>query len=191
MDTEKLGQSRFLNIFFKPAGASMESRLRGWLMPPERTLLGAGVAPGQTVLEVGCGTGFFTIGAAEMIGEDGRLIAMDPLADFVERVKVKVREAGLKNVEVICRDALKTELQTASVDLVLLLGVLPYPTLPLDRLLPEMHRVLKAGGTMAVWLFPITFGVPGAIVRSGLFTALPKKNGVYTYRRALNHIRLT
>jgi len=35
-------------------------------------------------------------------------------------------------------------LETASVDLVLLFGVVPFPTLPLDRLLPEMHRVLKA-----------------------------------------------
>lgn len=184
MDAEKLGKSRFLNLLFKPAGASMESRLRRWLMPPKKTLQGADVRPGQTVLEVGCGTGFFTLSAAKMIGENGHLIAMDTLSDFVDRVKKKVRDADLNNVEVVRRDALNTELETASVDLVLLFGVVPFPTLPLDQLLPEMHRVLKAEGTLAVWLFPTTAGVPTSILRSGLFTELGTKNGVYTYRRS-------
>lgn len=183
MDVEKLGQSRILNVLLKPAGLSMESRLRRWLLPPSKTLQGADIISGQTVLEVGCGTGFFTLSAAKMIGETGHLIAMDPLSGFVDRVKRKVLDAGLKNVEVVRRDALNTGLETASVDLVLLFGVIPYPTLPLARLLPEMHRVLKAQGTLAVWLFPTSAGVPGSILRSGLFTHLGKKNGVYTYRR--------
>ena len=68
MGAEQLGKSRLLNLLFKPAGATMESRLRRWLMPPEKTLRGAGLKPGQTVLEVGSGTGFFTLAAAEMIG---------------------------------------------------------------------------------------------------------------------------
>lgn len=184
MDAEQLGQSRLLNILFKPAGWLMESRLRRWLMPPKKALLAAGVVRGQTVLEVGCGTGFFTLPASEMIGENGQLIAMDPLAGYVDRVKNKVQDAGPNNVQVVRRDALDTKVDTASVDLVLLFGVLPYPTLPLNRLLPEMHRVLKAQGTLAVWMFPISFGVPEAISRSGLFANLGKKSGVYTFRRS-------
>ncbi|MDP6343354.1 MAG: class I SAM-dependent methyltransferase, partial [Alphaproteobacteria bacterium] len=141
LDAETLGQSRFLNRFFKLAGMSMESRPRQWLMPAERTLRGADLAPGQTVLEVGSGTGFFTVPAARMIGDGGHLIAMEPLSDFADRVREKVGGAGLTNVEVIRRDALKTELEAATIDVVLLFGVVPFPTLPLDRLLPEMHRV--------------------------------------------------
>jgi demethylmenaquinone methyltransferase/2-methoxy-6-polyprenyl-1,4-benzoquinol methylase len=184
MDSEKLGKSRFLNFLFKPAGAAMESRLRGWLFDPRKTLRGADVRSGQTILEVGCGTGFFTLPAAEMIGESGRLIAMDPLSHFVGRVREKVRDADLKNVEVIKRDALNTRLEAASIDLALLFGVVPFPALPLGQLLPEMHRILKADGTLAVWLFPTSAGVPSAILRSGLFTELGKKHGVYTYKRS-------
>lgn len=184
MDAERLGESRFLNRLFKFAGMTMESRLRHRLFDPKRTLRGAELGPGQTVLEVGCGTGFFTLPAAEMIGETGQIIAMDPLSDFVDRVRRKVREAGLTNVEVVRRDALNTGLAAGSVDVALLLGVIPFPTLPLDRLLPEMHRVLKAEGTLAVWLFPVTAGVPISILRSGLFADLGKKNGVYRYRRS-------
>lgn len=183
MDAEKLGRSRILNILFKPAGASMESRLRHRLFPPRKTLQGADLKPGQTVLEVGCGSGFFTLPAAEMIGESGCLVAMDPLSVFVDRVTEKVRDAGLKNVEVLRRDALKTQLESESVDVVLLFGVLPALTLPLNKLLPEMYRVLKRGGILALWMFPISFGVPNSITRSGLFASLGKRNGVYTYRR--------
>ena len=184
MDIEKLGNSRFMNLLTRPAGAIMESRLRGWLLPPEKTLRGTDVRPGQRVLEVGCGTGFFTLAAAEMIGESGHLVAIDPLSDFVDRVAEKVREAGLTNAEVLKREALNTGLETASMDLILLFGVVPFPTLPLDRLLPEMHRILKPGGTLAAWLFPTTAGVPSAIRRSGLFSERGKKNGVYSYRRS-------
>ncbi|MDP6563464.1 MAG: class I SAM-dependent methyltransferase [Alphaproteobacteria bacterium] len=183
LDAETLGQSRFLNRFFKLAGMSMESRPRQWLMPAERTLRGADLAPGQTVLEVGSGTGFFTVPAARMIGDGGHLIAMEPLSDFADRVREKVGGAGLTNVEVIRRDALKTELEAATIDVVLLFGVVPFPTLPLDRLLPEMHRVLKPDGMLAAWLWPTTAGVPTAILRSGLFADLGKKNGVHRYRR--------
>ncbi len=183
MDTEKLGASRIMNWLARPGGAVMKSRLRHWLFEPGKTLRGADIKSGQTVLEVGCGTGFFTIPAARMVGETGRLIAMDPLSDYVDLVRGKTRQARLNNVEVVRRDALHTGLDTASVDLVLLFGVVPFPTLPLSRLLPEMHRILKVDGRLAVWLFPAPAGVPASILRSGLFTALGKRNGVHNYRR--------
>jgi hypothetical protein len=45
-------------------------------------------------------------------------------------------------------------------DMALLFGVIPFLSLPLNRLLPEMHRVLKPEGTLAVWLFPVSGLVP-------------------------------
>lgn len=185
MKAEALGNSKLLNLLFKPAGVLMGSKLRERIFDPVKTLQGADVRPGQTVLEVGCGTGFFTLPAAQLIGEQGRLVAMDVSAGFIERVRTKVHAAGLENVRVVKRDALDTGLETASIDKVLLLGVIPFPLLPLDRLLPEMHRILKPEGTLAVWLFPplVHFWVPGAILRTGLFTSIGKRNGVHTYQR--------
>ena len=151
--------------------------------PPLRTLRDAGVQPGQTVLEVGCGTGFFTLPAATLIGDQGRLIAMDVTSDFITRVSKKVEAVNLKNVQVIKRNALDTGLDTASIDTVLLFGVLPFPLLPLNQLLPEMHRVIKPEGSLAVWLFPVSGWVPKSILQSGLFTYVSKRNGVYNYRR--------
>lgn len=184
MDTERLGRARLMNWLTKPGGWAMESPLRGWLFDAGKMLSAAGVEPGRTVLEVGCGTGFFTLPAAEMLGDTGRLIAIEPLTDYAERVRTKTRNAGLNNVAVRQGDALETGLDDASIDIALLFGVVPFPTLPLSKLLPEMHRVLKPGGTLAVWLFPTTAGVPTAINRSGLFTPLGKRDSVYTFKRA-------
>jgi ubiquinone/menaquinone biosynthesis C-methylase UbiE len=164
----------------------MGSRVRQWLMNPVKTLEGADVQPGQTVLEVGCGTGFFTIPAAQMIGDQGQLVAMDPSLGFIEVVSKKVQRVDFKNVSIVKRDALDTGLDTASMDKVLLFGVIPFPLLPLNRLLPEMHRVLKSEGTLAVWLFPpvVHNWVPNSILQSGLFEFTSKQNGVYNYSRS-------
>ena len=183
MKTEDLGNSKILNLLFKPAGMLMGSTARRWFMNPMKTLQGAGIQSGQTVLEVGCGTGFFTIPAAQLIGDDGCLVAMDALSDFVRQVSKKVKSADLKNVRVVKRDALNTGLGAATIDTALLFGVLPWPALPLNLLLPEMHRVLKQEGRLAVWLFPVSGWVPKSILRSGLFTYIGKQKGVFNYRR--------
>ncbi len=161
----------------------MGSRARRWLFNPMKTLRGADIQPRQTVLEVGCGTGFFTIPAAQLLGDEGCLVAMDALSGFIKEVSKKVQSADLKNVRVVKRNALNTGLGAASIDTALLFGVLPWPALPLNRLLPEMHRVLKPEGRLAVWLFPVSGWVPKSILRSGLFIYISKQNGVYNYRR--------
>jgi demethylmenaquinone methyltransferase/2-methoxy-6-polyprenyl-1,4-benzoquinol methylase len=145
-----------------------------------KILRGAGIQPGQTVLEVGCGTGFHTVSAAQLIGDHGCLVAMDVLSDYVERVSTKVRAAELRNVRVVRRDAMDTGLEAESIDTVLLLSVIPSPTLPLNRFLPEMHRVLKPEGALAVTTFP---WVLRSLRRSELFTYIGKRNGVNNFRR--------
>jgi len=183
MKAKDLGSSKVLNLLLKPAGLIMGSELRRKMYDPVKTLQGAGVLAGQTVLEVGCGTGFFTIPAARLIGDRGSLLATDVMVGYLEQVSEKVRHEGLTNIQILNRDALNTEFDSGSIDVVLLFGVVPYPSLPLIRLLPEMHRVLKSDGRLAVWLFPIPGWVPKSIKHSGLFIFIGKRNGVYNYRR--------
>lgn len=163
----------------------MGSRLRKWLMNPVNTLNIADIQPGQTILEVGCGTGFFTIPAAEMVGDQGCILAMDASSGFLKEVTRKVKEANIKNVHIMQKDALVTGLETASIDKALLFGVIPFPLLPLDKLLPEMHRVLKPGATISVWLFPplVHNWVPKAIIRSNLFEQINQQDNVYNFAR--------
>ncbi|MCK4470077.1 MAG: class I SAM-dependent methyltransferase [Desulfobacterales bacterium] len=182
MNTEAFANSKIVHFIFRVIGAAMESRFRYRFFGPMMTLRGADIQPGQTVLEVGCGTGFYTVSAAQLIGDQGCLVAMDVLPVAIERVSKKVQTANLKNVRVVKGDAMNTELDAESMDAVLLFGVIPAPMLPLNRLLPEMHRILKAKGTLAVWP-PIPGFLPKSILRSGLFTYSSKRNGVYNFRR--------
>ena len=185
MNTEDLGNSKLINLIFKPAGLLMGSRVRKWLMNPVNTLSIADIQPGQTILEVGCGTGFFTIPAAQMVTDQGCIIAMDVSSGFVKEVAKKVQRANLKNVRIMKKDALNTGLETESIDKVLLFGVIPFPLLPLDKLLPEMYRVLKPSATMSVWLFPplVHYWVPNIITQSNLFEQIYAQSNVYNFVR--------
>jgi SAM-dependent methyltransferase len=143
MTTETLANSRIGRLFIKALAAAMESPFRYRFFGPTPILRGADIHPGQAVLEVGCGTGFFTIPAARLIGDQGRLVAMDVLAGSVEEVSRKTQDAGLKNVRVFRGDALDTKLDAESMDAVLLFGVIPAPMLPLDKLLNGARNATK------------------------------------------------
>jgi demethylmenaquinone methyltransferase/2-methoxy-6-polyprenyl-1,4-benzoquinol methylase len=180
MNTETFANTKIGQVFIRIMAAIMESRFRYRFFGPTRILQGADIRPGQTVLEVGCGTGFFTLPAAQLLGDQGSLVAMDMLPMSVEAVTKKVQTANLKNVRVVKGDALNTQLAAESLDAVLIFGVIPAPMLPMDRLLSEMQRILKPGGTMAVW--PPSW-VHQTIVQSGLFAFTSKRNAVYNYKR--------
>jgi len=181
MDLEAFANSRIGRLFVRMMAGIMESRFRYRYFGPGKILEGAGIHPGQTVLELGCGTGFFTLTAARIIGDKGSLTAMDLLQASVDAVTKKVQSAALNNVRVVKGDAMNTMLDAESYDVVLLFGVIPAPMLPINRLIPEMHRILKPGGILAVW--PPSWTHQG-ILRTGLFAYTHKKNGVYNYRRS-------
>ena len=79
MKTEAFASSKIIELIFRVIGAVMESRFRYRFFNPMKILQGAEIYPGQTVMEVGCGTGFYTLPATQLIGEQGCLVAMDLL----------------------------------------------------------------------------------------------------------------
>ena len=179
---KSFGDSVIARILFELIAPVMESPLRRRFFDPVKALNGAGIRPGQKVLEVGCGTGFFTIHAAELVGNEGRVYAIDPHPLAIERVGNKIRGAGVTNLRLIRANALGTGLASDCIDLVLLFGVIPSPTLPLDRLLPEMGRLLKADGSLAVWT-AFAWWSPVSLTRGGLFVYSGKDNGVHNFRQ--------
>jgi ubiquinone/menaquinone biosynthesis C-methylase UbiE len=183
MDTETFAKTGFGKLFARIVAAGMESRIRYRFFSPKKILEGADIIPGQNVLEIGCGTGYFTIPAAKLVGENGSLTAMDILQESVDLVFEKVHMADLKNVSVIKGNAMNTDFSDETFHNILLFGEVPAPLLPLTRLLPEMHRILKSGGNLAVWP-PVPGWLPHSILKSGLFTLKNKRNGVYNFQRS-------
>ena len=160
----------------------MDSHLRRKLNDPVRNLRGAKIQPKQKVLEVGCGSGYFTISAANLVGDKGMIHAIDIYPPSIERVSRKVRDTHLKNVRVSNADAMDTKLPGSSFDLILLFGVIPAPVLPLDKLLPEMYRLLKSTGSLAVWT-AVPWWPTRSITESGLFKYTGKEKGIHNYQK--------
>jgi len=108
----------------------------------------SGVREGQTVLDFGCGSGHFTVAAAQIVGQGGRVYALDihPLA--IKAVKKRVIKNNLSNVTTILSDR-KTELPKDSIDVVLLYRTF-YLVKDKERLLDELYRVMKPGGVLSV-----------------------------------------
>jgi len=115
---------------------------------PYKLLEGAGLKPGQIVLEVGCGPGFFTIPAAKIVGNGGIVYAVDvhPLA--IKRVQKKIERERIENVKPLLTNASDTGLPDQSIDLAFVFG-LRYIAGGLENLLTEMHRVIKLGGMLS------------------------------------------
>ena len=68
---------------------SLDSRIRRWLQNPQ-PILSPYVTRGMTVLDVGCGPGFFSIELAKLVGESGRVIAVDLQQGMLERLRDKI-----------------------------------------------------------------------------------------------------
>ncbi len=57
--------------------------------------------PGSTVLDIGANIGFFTMLAASLVGEDGRVIAVEPLDKNLQLIYLALAQNGFKQVEVL------------------------------------------------------------------------------------------
>ena len=134
------------NFTFRMATIIM--RIRGLFRDKKGEVLLTGAKRGDVILDYGCGIGFNTIPAAEIVGKEGMVYALDihPLA--IKSVEKKIREKGLKNVKTIL-SGLDTGLPDESVDIVLLYNVFPMVK-NRSALIKELYRVLKPGGILSI-----------------------------------------
>ena len=127
---------------------SLEYRFRDFFLPRMNILKEAGIKPGFTVLDYGCGPGSYITPLIELVGKAGKIYALDihPLA--IQKVRNIALKKQLANVETICSDC-KTGLPDNSIDVVLLYDILHNLSKP-DEVLVELHRVLKPKGILSV-----------------------------------------
>jgi SAM-dependent methyltransferase len=139
-----------------PGWERWRAQLAEALTPVREWLIGKlAPQPGQTVLELGAGTGETGFEAAASLGEDGRLISTDFSPEMVEVARRRGTQLGLANVDYRVIYAERIELDSGSVD-----GVLCQSTYMLvadpAAALAETRRVLRPGGRLAlsVWGAP-------------------------------------
>jgi ubiquinone/menaquinone biosynthesis C-methylase UbiE len=137
---------------------------------PRRVLDAASVGAGQTVLEIGCGTGFYSIAAAQRVGPSGQLVCLDLQLAMLAHARRCVEAAG-QGAAYLQADAAALPLRSGCVDRVLLvtvLGEIPERA----AALAEIRRVLRADGRLSVSeQFPDPDFVPRSTLRLELTRA--------------------
>ncbi|HJZ58591.1 MAG TPA: methyltransferase domain-containing protein, partial [Gemmataceae bacterium] len=127
----------------------------------ERLVELASLRSGQVVLDVASGTGHAAIAAAQSVGPQGRVVAVDASAEMCERAQQKVVQLGLTNVEVRQGDGAALALPAANFDAVICASaVYTFPDIP--AALIEWRRVLKPAGRLA---FSTLGAGPGRLYR--------------------------
>ena len=126
---------------------ALSFKLRDLLLPRMKILEEVGIEPGFSVLDYGVGPGSYIIPTSRLVGEKGKVYALDinPLA--IERVQRIIEKKGLTNVETIHSDC-KTGLPDESIDVILLYDTFHEIDNPTE-LLAELYRVLKPNGILS------------------------------------------
>ena len=73
---------------------TFDNPLRKLAQAPQ-TILGDLLKPGDTALDIGCGMGYFTIGMAQLVGENGRVVAVDLQQEMLAGVQKRALKYGL------------------------------------------------------------------------------------------------
>lgn len=120
-----------------------------------------GIKRGQAVLDFGCGSGIYSIPAAEIVGEHGRVYALDKDRMALDDLMREAESAGLKNIERMdTSGGPKIDLTDDSVDVVLLFDVLHSFYFPRAedrrRLLGEIYRIMKPAAFLSISIWPNT-----------------------------------
>lgn len=119
-----------------------------WLGATRETVLdGARIARGEIVVDVGAGTGLLTLGAAERVGPDGDVLAVDISVDALEELQ---RGTRVPNISYLVGTAEVLPFPDESVDVVVMRSVLIYVA-EKDEATRELVRVLRRGGRVSIF----------------------------------------
>jgi ubiquinone/menaquinone biosynthesis C-methylase UbiE len=170
-----------------------EQERRKW-QDPESILAEIRLRAGIIFADIGCGQGFFTIPAAKIVGESGKVYASDISETNIQKLREKVDSAGLTNVVIETGKAEDLILCDACMDIVFF-GIVLHDFENPSKVLANAHSMLKKTGKLVDldWKQePMEFGPPLQIrfgeekakqllQTSGFKVLLTKKSGLYHY----------
>jgi len=115
---------------------------------PKAILTKAGLKPGMTFVDIGCGQGYFAIPAARLAGAEGKVYGIDVDEEAISVLNKKASENGLNNVLATVGDGERTVLCKACADIVFF-GICLHDFESPDRVLRNAKRMLKPAGILA------------------------------------------
>ena len=113
----------------------------------DQILSDIGLKPGDTMVDIGCGDGFFSLPAAKLVGRDGLIYAIDASDEAIAQLKTKASGLDLANIRAVVADAEKFTACRHCADIILMANVLHDFENPL-KVLANARELLKPEGTV-------------------------------------------
>lgn len=107
------------------------------------------IAEGQTVADIGAGTGLFTRLFAKAVGDDGQVIAVDIAQNFLDHIVKTNRELGIRNVDTLCCTSDSTELPAESIDIAFICDTYHHFEYP-NKTMLSLFQGMKPGGRVVL-----------------------------------------
>ncbi len=128
----------------------------GGFLNPEETIKQLNITKGMQIADFGCGAGYFVIPAAKIVGDEGKVYALDVLDTALESIRSRARIEGLFNIvprRCNLETLMSSQIDNDLIDLVLLSNIL-FQSDDKDGIMKEAIRILKKEGRLAIidWL---------------------------------------
>jgi len=127
----------------------LQSKERKENLPPNIILRAAGLQPGDNMIDIGCGVGYFSIPAAEMVGPKGKVYALDTSTEMTDFLIAELKASQIENVQVQKSYEYGFPLEEGSGDMLLMSMVL-HEVEDKKLFLQEAYRTLKNQGKIVI-----------------------------------------
>ncbi len=127
----------------------LDSPERKKLLNPEKALSSLGIKAGMTVADIGCGTGFFTLPLAHLVGEKGTVLAADISKEMLSDLREKIEKETIHNVKIILSQENKIPLKAKEVHYCFL-SAMVHELENRDLFFRELRRLLKDKGKIGI-----------------------------------------
>lgn len=107
------------------------------------------IKPGQTVCDLGCGNGFYSLQLASLVGECGKVVAVDIQQEMLHMLHERAKETGVANLDTVLGTPVDPGVPPCSMDVVLLVDVYHEFSHP-EQMLAAIRRSLRPGGRMVL-----------------------------------------
>ena len=107
-----------------------------------------GLKPGMVVADIGAGSGVISLMMAHEVGEKGKVLAIDIQQEMLDLLGDKIKNADIKNVELVLGTEKSPKLKESSIDLAIMVDVYHEFAYPYEMTL-ELAKALKPGGRIA------------------------------------------